>query len=160
MHNAISLEPLETQTKPKLEPKQPVPADQYICATCCFQTVLTGIKYCAHSEQGNIASVIKKTKKTFTHKYIPISDNVSTSKALVHTFYTLKTRLLLSAVRKCHVFLIVARKHQKQQQSDFNVSTNISAVYFFTLNWAAKVHELLTNLAVHGCRMSFLIMCR
>lgn len=143
MHTAISLEPLETQMKPKHEPKQPVPADQCICATCCFQTVLTGKKYCAHSEQDNIASVIKKKTTTFTHKYIPIADNVSTSKALVHTFYTLKTRLLLSAVRKCHVFLIVAHKHQKHQQSDFNVSTNINAVYFSLLTGLPRCMSFL-----------------
>lgn len=110
--------------------------------------------------QDKTASMIKKINSRFTHKYILIADNASTSKALVHTLYTLKTRLLLSAVRKCHVFLTVACKHQKQQQSDFNVSTNINAVYFSTLNWAAKVHELLTNLAVHGCRVSLLIMFR
>lgn len=78
-------------------------------------------------------------------------------------FYTPKTRFLLSAVRKCHVFL-GNKKHQERQPSHFNVSTYINAVYFLfyffiffcCFNWAAKVHEPLANLAAHECRVSFL----
>lgn len=76
-------------------------------------------------------------------------------------FYTPKTRFLLSAVRKCHVFL-GGKKYIRNSSRRTLMCQHILmlcvffVLFFFSLNWAAKVHEPLANLAAHECRVSFL----
>lgn len=143
---------------PKLEP---VPGDLFVSATCSFKIALAGIKYCsAHSKKRQKRRVYKnknKKKSILQQTYSDRRQCQHLTNTRLHLF-THRRQDFSCQLSESAMYFSGTKKHQEQQPSHFNVSTYINAVYFlffFCLNWAAKVHEPLANLAAHECRVSY-----